>query len=112
MDDFQEFMAQEQILDPAKNSAQKKFFRAPAQYPYHHAQVFAVVFKRPHGIPWRHFQADKNGTVYSEFRDRIYNGELDMVNGLKEASARMNQDGDYGGGEPPFKGLKLPIQPK
>jgi ABC-type glycerol-3-phosphate transport system substrate-binding protein len=112
MDDFQEFLAQEQILVPAKKSAQTKFFRAPAQYPYQHAQVFADVFKRPHGIPWRHFQADKNSTVYSEFRDRIYNGELDVVNGLKEASARMNQDVDYGGGEPPFKGLKLPIQPR
>ena len=35
-----------------------------------------------------------------------------MANGLKEASTRMNQDIDFGGGEPPFKGLKLPVQPR
>jgi multiple sugar transport system substrate-binding protein len=112
MDDFQNFMGQEQILVPAKLSAQAKFFRPPAQYPNQHPQVFSNVFKRPHGIAWRHFEAGKNGTVYSEFRDKIYSGELAMGNGLKEASARMTADIDYGGGEPPFKGLKLPIQPK
>jgi hypothetical protein len=112
MDDFQNFMGQEQILVPAKLSAQSKFFRPPAQYPNQHPQVFSNVFKRPYGIAWRHFEAGKNGTVYTEFRDKIFSGELGMGNGLKEASTRMTADIDFGGGEPPFKGLKLPIQPK
>jgi hypothetical protein len=112
MDDFQNFMAEEQILVPAKKSAQARFFRPPAQYPYQHAQVFADVFKRPHGINIRHFEAGKNSTVYSEVQGQIFSGQLGLTNGLKEASERMNRDVDYGGGEPPFKGLKLPVQPK
>jgi ABC-type glycerol-3-phosphate transport system substrate-binding protein len=111
-DDFQGFMSQEQVLVPAKISHQAKFFRAPSQYPYQHATVFSNVFKKPHGIVWRQFKAAENGTVYTEYRNKIYSGELGLANGLKDASARMNQDIDYGGGENPFKGLKLPIVPK
>jgi multiple sugar transport system substrate-binding protein len=112
LDDFQGFLAEQQILVPAKLSAQTRFFRPPAQYPYQHAKVFSDVFKKPLGISWRHFEAGKNGTVYNDQITKIFNGELGMSNGLKEASERMNLDVDYGGGEPPFKGLKLPIQPK
>jgi ABC-type glycerol-3-phosphate transport system substrate-binding protein len=112
MDDFQAFMAQEQVLVPAKRNHQAKFFRAPSQYPYQHAQVFADVFKKPHGIVWRQFKAAENGTVYNEYRDKIFSGELALTNGLREATTRMNQDIDFGGGENPFKGLKLPIVPK
>jgi ABC-type glycerol-3-phosphate transport system substrate-binding protein len=111
-DDFQGFMAQEQVLVPAKLNHQERFFRAPSQYPYQHAKVFADVFKKPHGIVFRHFKATENGQVYSEIRDKIYSGELAMTNGLREAQERMNRDIDWGGGENPFKGLKLPIQPK
>jgi multiple sugar transport system substrate-binding protein len=112
MDDFQGFMAEQQILVPAKKSAQARFFRPPAQYPYQHAQVFADVFKKPLGISWRHFKAGDNGTVYNEQVNKIFNGELALTNGLKDLTERLNQDVDYGGGEPPFKGLKLPIQPR
>ena len=112
MDDFQNFMGQEQILVPSKLSAQAQVLPAPGAVPQSAPQVFSDVFKRPHGIYMRHFEAGKNGTVYNEFRDKIFSGELGMGNGLKEASARMTQDIDFGGGEPPFKGLKMPIQPK
>jgi hypothetical protein len=83
-----------------------------AQYPFQHAKVFADVFKKPHGISFRHFKTTENGTVYTEFRNKIYSGELGPTNGLKEASTRMNQDIDWGGGENPFKGLKLPVGPR
>jgi ABC-type glycerol-3-phosphate transport system substrate-binding protein len=111
-DDFQGFMAQEQVLVPAKLNHQERFFRPPAQYPFQHAKVFADVFKKPHGISFRHFKTTENGTVYTEFRNKIFSGELGLTNGLKEASTRMNQDIDWGGGENPFKGLKLPVAPR
>lgn len=112
-DDFQNFMAQEQILVPAKKSAQPKFFRPPAQYPYQHAQVFADVFKKPYGISWRHFRGADNASVYNTEMGKVYNGEVGLsASMLKDLSARLQQDVEYGGGESPFKGLKLPIQPR
>ena len=113
MDDFQGFMAQEQILVPAKLSAPGASSSGPRRStPTSTPRSSPTCLRRPYGISLRHFEAGKNGTVYNEFRDKIFSGELGMGNGLKEASARMNQDIDFGGGEPPFKGLKLPIQPK
>jgi multiple sugar transport system substrate-binding protein len=111
-DDFQAFMSQEQILVPAKLSHQNKFFRPPPQYPYQHATVFPTVFKKPVGTIWRNFRSAEDGTVYNEYRDKIYKGELSVQNGLKEATARLNNQIEWGGGENPFKGLKLPIAPK
>jgi len=111
-DDFQKFMSQEQVLVPAKVDHQANFYRAPSVQPHQHAKVFTDVFKKPHGIAWRNFKSAENGTVYNEFRNKIYSGELGLTNGLKEASARMNLDNEWGGGENPFKGLKLPIVPK
>lgn len=111
-DDFQGFLAQEQVIVPAKLSAQAKFYRAPAPYPYQHPQLFADVFKKPHGVIWQHFRAADNSAVYNQEMPKIFRGEVDLTNGLKGLSARMNQDIEYGGGESPFKGLKLPIVPK
>jgi len=111
-DDFQKFMSQEQVLVPAKVDHQANFYRAPSVQPHQHAKVFTDVFKKPHGIAWRNFKSAENGTVYNEFRNKIYSGELGLTNGLKEASARLNLDNEWGGGENPFKGLKLPIAPK
>ncbi len=110
-DDFQNFLAQEQVLVPAKQTAQAKFFRAPAQYPYQHATVFSEVFKRPHGIAWRHFRGGENASVYGAEVAKIYDGTVPLTQGLKDLSVRLQQDVEYGGGEPPFKGLKLPIRP-
>ena len=111
-DDFQGFLAQEQILVPAKLSHQVKFFRPPAQYPNQHAQVFAQVFKKPVGTIWRNFRSGDDGAVYNEYRDKMYRGELGIQNALKEANTRLNAQIEWGGGELPFKGLKLPIPPK
>lgn len=111
-DDFQKFMSEEQVLVPAKVDHQTNFYRSPSVQPHQHAKVMADVFKKPHGIAWRNFKSADNNTVYTEFRNKMYNGELSIPNGLKEANARLNLDNEWGGGENPFKGLKLPIQPK
>ncbi|CAA9233439.1 MAG: hypothetical protein AVDCRST_MAG77-1133 [uncultured Chloroflexi bacterium] len=111
-DDFQKFMSEEQVLVPAKVEHQARFYRAPSVQPHQHAKVFSDVFKKPHGIAWRNFKSAENGTVYNEYRDKIFRGELGVQNGLKEASSRMNQDLEWGGGENPWKGMKLPIVPK
>ena len=39
-------------------------------------------------------------------------GEVPLQGGLADLQRVLNQDVDYGGGENPFKGLKLPVQPK
>jgi ABC-type glycerol-3-phosphate transport system substrate-binding protein len=108
-DDFQKFMAEEQVLVPAKIDAQTRFFRAPTQYPYQHATVFSSGFKKPHGTAWRHPKSSDHGTVYNEYRDKLYRGELPVANALKEANDRMKVLMDIGPGENPFKGLKLPL---
>ena len=111
-DDFQGFDAQEQILVPAKLNHQATFFRPPPAYPFQHAQVFNAAFKKPMGTIWRNFKSADDGTVYNEFRDKMYNGELGVPNALKEANTRLNNQIDFGGGANPFPGLKLPIVPK
>jgi hypothetical protein len=111
-DDFQGFLAQEQILVPAKLAHQVKFFRPPAQYPNQHAQVFAQAFKKPVGTIWRNFRSSDDGTVYNEYRDKMYRGEMGAPNALKEANGRLNGQIEWGGVAQPFPGLKLPIQPK
>ncbi len=110
-DDFQTFLSQEQVLVPAKLDAQTKFFRAPSVQPTQHATVFSEVFKRPHGITWRHFKGGENSTVYGAEIAKIYDGSVPLSQGLKDLSARLQLDVDWGGGDPPFKGLKLPIRP-
>ena len=110
-DDFQTFLSQEQVLVPAKLDAQAKFFRAPSVQPTQHATVFSEVFKRPHGITWRHFKGGENANVYGAEVAKIYDGAVPLAQGLKDLSARLQLDVDWGGGDPPFKGLKLPIRP-
>jgi multiple sugar transport system substrate-binding protein len=111
-DDFQKFMSEAQVLVPAKVEHQANFYRAPSVQPHQHAKVFADVFKKPHGIAWRNFKSAENGTVWNEYRDKIISGQLGLANGVKEATARLNQDNEWGGGANPFAGLKLPIVPK
>lgn len=111
-DDFQKFMSEAQVLVPAKVEHQTNFYRSPSVQPHQHAKVMADVFKKPHGIAWRNFKSSENGTVYNEFRDKIYRGELTVANGLKEANSRLNLDNEWGGGANPFTGMKLPIVPK
>jgi multiple sugar transport system substrate-binding protein len=111
-DEFQDFLAENQYLVPAKKSHQVKFFRVPAQFPYQHPQVFANVFKRPYGVYWTHYQAAKNSTTWATEADKIFSGEVALQSGLREMERLLNQDIDYGGGENPFKGIRWPIQPK
>jgi ABC-type glycerol-3-phosphate transport system substrate-binding protein len=111
-DDFQKFMSEEQVLVPAKIDHQARFYRAPSVQPHQHAKVFSDVFKKPHGIPWRHPKAPEHGPIYNEYRDKLYTGELAVANALREANGRINNLLDIGPGENPFKGLKLPIVPK
>jgi multiple sugar transport system substrate-binding protein len=111
-DDFQKFMSEEQVLVPAKLDVQPRFYRAPSVQPHQHAKVFADVFKKPHGPSWRHPKAPDHNTIYNEFRDKLFSGELPVPNALKEANTRINNLMDLGQGDNPFKGLKLPIVPK
>lgn len=111
-DDFQKFMSEEQVLVPAKLDHQARFYRAPSVQPHQHAKVFADVFKKPHGPSWRHPKQSDHGTIYNEFRDKLFTGELPVANALREANTRINNLVDLGPGENPFKGLKLPIIPK
>ena len=110
-DDFQGFMAQEQVLVPAKLNHQERFFRPPAQYPFQHAKVFADVFKKPlrHLVPPLQGGRERHG-VHRVPQQDLQRRAGHWPAGWKEASTRMNQDIDWGGGEPPFKGLKLPIR--
>lgn len=111
MDEFQSFMAEERILVPAKKDHQPRFFRPPDMYPYQHAQVFADVFKRPYGIYIRHYGATEDSAIYSREVQKIYRGEISVVAGLKQMTELMNQVVNWGGGDPPFKGMKMPVQP-
>jgi multiple sugar transport system substrate-binding protein len=111
-DEFQGILAEHQFLVPAKKSHQARFFRPPSQYPYQHPQVFANVFKRPYGIQLAHYNAFRNLETYSREMDRIIKGEVALQSGLRELERLLNQDIDYGGGDNPFKGVRLPIQPK
>ncbi len=110
--EFQGFLAKEQILVPAKKDAQPVFFRPPEQNPYQHPTVFADVYRKPYGIGWRHFGAAENATTYSREMQRIYKGEVALTSGLQELNRLLQSQVDYGGGENPFKGLRLPIQPR
>lgn len=111
-DEFQGFLAENQYLVPAKKSHQLRFFRAPAQYPNQHAQVFANVFKRPYGIIFTHFRAGENATTWGQEMPKIIRGEVAVAGGLKNLEGLLNQQIEYGGGENPFKGVRWPMQPK
>lgn len=110
--EFQGFLAKEQILVPAKKDAQPAFFRPPEQYPYQHPTVFADVYRKPYGIGWSHFGAAVNATTYTRESGRIYSGEVALTTGLQELNRLLQSQVDYGGGENPFKDLKLPIESK
>jgi ABC-type glycerol-3-phosphate transport system substrate-binding protein len=111
-DEFQGVLAENQFLVPAKERFQERFFRPPDQYKYQHPQVFANVFKRPYGIQWAHFNAPRNITTFNTEAEKLVKGEVPLQGGLADLQRVLNQDVDYGGGENPFKGLKLPLQPK
>jgi ABC-type glycerol-3-phosphate transport system substrate-binding protein len=111
-DEFQGILAENQFLVPAKESHQPRFFRPTSQYPYQHPQVFANAFKRPYGIQLAHYNAFRNLETYGQEMDKMVKGEVPLQSGLRELERLLNQDVDYGGGENPFKGLKLPIQPR
>jgi hypothetical protein len=72
--------------------------------------VFADVFKRPFGVTWRHYKGADNSAVYGTEIAKIYDGSVPLGQGLKDLSARLQQDVEWGGGDLPFKGLRLPIR--
>jgi ABC-type glycerol-3-phosphate transport system substrate-binding protein len=111
-DEFQGVLAENQFLVPAKEKFQERFFRPPDQYKYQHPQVFANVFKRPYGIQWAHYNAPRNITTFNTEAEKLVKGEVPLQGGLTELQRVLNQDIDYGGGENPFKGQRLPLQPK
>jgi ABC-type glycerol-3-phosphate transport system substrate-binding protein len=111
-DEFQGVLADNQFLVPAKQKFQERFFRPPEQYKYQHPQVFAGVFRRPYGVQWAHYNAPRNVTAFNTEAERLVKGEVPLQGGLADLQRVLNQDVDYGGGENPFKGLKLPVQPK
>ncbi|HVG98477.1 MAG TPA: extracellular solute-binding protein [Chloroflexota bacterium] len=111
-DEFQGVLADGQFLVPAKQKFQERFFRPPDQYRYQHPQVFANVFRRPYGVQWAHYNAPRNVTAFNTEAERLVKGEVPLQGGLADLQRVLNQDVNYGGGENPFKGLKLPVQPK
>jgi fructooligosaccharide transport system substrate-binding protein len=111
-DEFQNILAENQFLVPAKKKFQERFYRPPEQYKYQHPNVFANVFKRPYGIQWAHYNAPRNVTAFNTEAAKMVNGEVPLQGGLADLQRVLNQDVDYGGGDNPFKGLRWPIQPK
>ena len=111
-DEFQNVLAENQFLVPAKKKFQDRFYRPPEQYKYQHPNVFANVFKRPYGIQWAHYNAPRNVTTFNTEADKLVRGEVPLQGGLADLQRVLNQDVDYGGGDNPFKGLRWPIQPR
>jgi ABC-type glycerol-3-phosphate transport system substrate-binding protein len=109
-DEFQNYLAENKYLVPAKLAIQPKFFQPPQQYAYQHPQVFADVYKRPYGVLWSHYNAVKNEQDYGREITRIYTGEVALESGLRDLTRLLNQDIEYGGGENPFKGLRWPFR--
>jgi fructooligosaccharide transport system substrate-binding protein len=111
-DDFQGILAENQFLVPAKKKHQERFYRPPEQYKYQHPQVFAQAFRRPYGIQLAHYNAQRNQTTFNTEAGKLVRGEIPLQGGLTELQRVLNQDVEYGGGETPFKGMKIPLQPR
>jgi len=111
-DEFQGILAENQFLVPAKKKQQERFYRPPEQYKYQHPQVFAAVFRKPYGIQLAHYNAPRNQTTFNTEAAKLVNGEVPLQGGLQDLQRVLNQDVDYGTGENPFKGMRMPIVPK
>jgi multiple sugar transport system substrate-binding protein len=111
-DEFQEVLAENQFLVPAKKKHQARYYRVPPQYPYQHPTIFADVYKKPYGIYWTHYRAGENATLYNTEIAKVISGEQPMQGTLQNLEQQLNAQIETGPGENPLKGIRWPIQPK
>jgi ABC-type glycerol-3-phosphate transport system substrate-binding protein len=107
----QDHMGETKFLMPALKSSWTRFLKASnAGEPPEHIQVFADVFKKPHGWHFRSYTTYDAEAVYGPAVHAIMRGERPLAAGLQEMSDLMNQRLEFGSCAP-YRGQKVPRPP-
>ncbi|HEX2037403.1 MAG TPA: hypothetical protein VHS99_24755 [Chloroflexota bacterium] len=103
----QDHMGETKFLMPALKSSWTRFLKASnAGEPPEHIQVFADVFKKPHGWHFRSYTTYDAEAVYGPAVHAIMRGERPLAAGLQEMSDLMNQRLEFGSCAP-YRGQKV-----
>jgi multiple sugar transport system substrate-binding protein len=106
-DDVQGFWAKEKIQLPTLKKWQETFTKDPNL----HTQVFADAYKVPYGIHFRHNNTQRHYSEYGALMNtEIFAGQKTMTDGLREFTARLNNEVEFGSCAP-YKGMAVPIKP-
>jgi ABC-type glycerol-3-phosphate transport system substrate-binding protein len=104
----QDHMGDTKFLMPALKSSWTRFLKsAPGESP-EHIQVFADVFKKPHGWHFRSYTTLDAEALFAPVVHAIFRGEKQLAAGLQELDTQMNAKLEFGACAP-YKGQQMPV---